>query len=400
MKISINEELNYMKYLFGYQKGRVISEQYKPQLNKDGCEKEYYRDCTTGECTPIPPNTKITYSQKNYESMTKIYGKIEKYNQEYEKKTSEALRVGWNNYLSEDRIMTDYDTGSKSPKYYTYTDFNDYKRKYEQGNFPSIPKIPINKPAIDWIKKRPNFSAWERNYLKMKGEQHLWNSYYALPKTGYDIMDEAFNNPKDKIKNQEILIPLIDKIFEAHPGLLGRNDIADVYLHFKTPPNVILGCVSGSTSSSGTTKPPVGPPPPPPPPPPPIKPPEPIEDPKPIEDPEPTVNPNYPEYSLQYKKKKYLDVKLPKNKVKSVFDRGVLKTPGRFKISEKNPKEIARYVKYYEGYDDNEGNHISGEIEKAQQQNRQIRFLDPVSDEDELAQQRYKEEYAEYKKTK
>jgi hypothetical protein len=142
-------------------------------------------------------------------------------------------------------------------------------------------------------------------------------------------------------------------------------------------------------------EPPIGPPPPP------IEDPKPpIKEPDPIKDPEPTVNPNYPEYSLQYKKKKYLDVKLPKNKVKSVFDRGVLNTPGRFKISEKDPKEIARYVKYYEGYDDNEGNHIPGEIEKAQQQNRQIRFLDPVSDEDELAQQGYKEDYAEYKKIK
>ena len=100
MKISINEELNYMKYLFGYQKGRVISEQYNPQLNKDGCEKGYYRDCTTGECTPIPPNTKITYSQKNYDSMTKIYGKIEKYNQEYEKKNKRGSPI-WVEYLFE-----------------------------------------------------------------------------------------------------------------------------------------------------------------------------------------------------------------------------------------------------------------------------------------------------------
>ena len=166
MKISINEELNYMKYLFGYQKGRVISEQYKPQLNKDGCEKGYYRDCTTGECTLIPPNTKITYSQKNYDSMTKIYGKIEKYNQEYEKKTNELLRFGWSVELQRD-VLIDSDTGSKSPKYYTYTDFNDYKRKYEQGNFPAIPKSPINKPVIDWFKKRLNPSAWEKEFFKL-----------------------------------------------------------------------------------------------------------------------------------------------------------------------------------------------------------------------------------------
>ena len=76
MKISINEELNYMKYLFGYQKGRVISEQYKPQLNPDGCENGYYKDCTTKLCTPIPKNTKIVYSQEELEITNEAYSKI------------------------------------------------------------------------------------------------------------------------------------------------------------------------------------------------------------------------------------------------------------------------------------------------------------------------------------
>ena len=135
MKIPINEELNYMKYLFGYQKGRVISEQYKPQLNPDGCEKGYYKDCTTKLCTPIPPNTKITYSQKNYDSMTKIYGKIEKYNQYYKKQKNEEIQWEWDVYLRRDLLsrLVGEPPGLKvvtSPyNYHTYTDFNDFKKK-------------------------------------------------------------------------------------------------------------------------------------------------------------------------------------------------------------------------------------------------------------------------------
>jgi len=301
MKIPINEELNYMKYLFGYQKGRVISEQYKPQLNPDGCEKGYYKDCTTKLCTPIPKNTKIVYTQKDFDKYKKILDISKKRNVDAEK----------------------------------------YIKKWELEKF-------------DWLN---------------------W------------VITDLSGNDKVYNKNADINLGLIKKQYWHNSDGWGTV----TYKIF----NLILACIetpvpisATTVSSSGTTEPPVGPPPPP------------IEDPKPIEVPKPTVNPNYPEYSLQYKKKKYLDVKLPKNKLKSVFDRGVLNTPGRFKISEKDPKEIARYVKYYEGYDDDQGNHIPGEIEKAQQQNRQIKFLDPVSDEDELAQQSYKEDYAEYKKIK
>lgn len=301
MKTSINEELNYMKYLFGYQKGRVISEQYNPQLTKDGCEKEYYRDCTTKLCVVIPKNTKVVYTQEDFNKYKKILDISKKRNVDAEK----------------------------------------YIKKWELEKY----------DKLEWV------------ITDLSGNDKVYN------------------------KNADINLGLIKKQYWHNGDGWGTV----TYKIF----NLILACIetpvpisATTVSSSGTTEPPVGPPPPP------------IEDPKPIEVPKPTVNPNYPEYSLQYKKKKYLDVKLPKNKLKSVFDRGVLNTPGRFKISEKDPKEIARYVKYYEGYDDDQGNHIPGEIEKAQQQNRQIRFLDPVSDEDELAQQSYKEDYAEYKKIK
>ncbi len=67
MKV-INEELNYIKYLFAYQRGKVISEQKTPPtLEKDGCEKGFYRDCTTKECVEKPKNTIVVYTQEDFD---------------------------------------------------------------------------------------------------------------------------------------------------------------------------------------------------------------------------------------------------------------------------------------------------------------------------------------------
>ncbi len=72
MKNIVNEELNYMKYLFGYQRGKVISEQpTKLDLEKDGCEKGFYRNCTTKECIKKPKNTIVVYSQEDFDKYKK-----------------------------------------------------------------------------------------------------------------------------------------------------------------------------------------------------------------------------------------------------------------------------------------------------------------------------------------
>ena len=68
MKNIVNEELNYMKYLFDYQRGKVISEQTTNKvLEKDGCEKGFYRDCTTKTCVKTPKASVIVYSQEEFE---------------------------------------------------------------------------------------------------------------------------------------------------------------------------------------------------------------------------------------------------------------------------------------------------------------------------------------------
>jgi hypothetical protein len=80
MKV-INEELNYIKYLFAYQRGKVISEQKTPPtLEKDGCEKGFYRDCTTKECVEKPKNTIVVYTQEDFDKYKNAVGIAKKRN--------------------------------------------------------------------------------------------------------------------------------------------------------------------------------------------------------------------------------------------------------------------------------------------------------------------------------
>jgi hypothetical protein len=54
MKTQLNEELDSIKYLFGYQKGRVISEQNNVLLTEiDGQTKEEYLDCVQQFGDPV-----------------------------------------------------------------------------------------------------------------------------------------------------------------------------------------------------------------------------------------------------------------------------------------------------------------------------------------------------------
>ena len=53
-----------------------------------------------------------------------------------------------------------------------------------------------------------------------------------------------------------------------------------------------------------------------------------------------------------------------------------------------------------EGYEDEDGNHIPGEIEKAEQEGRQINFEGHSSIKDKKAQETYNKEYDEYENLK
>lgn len=97
-----------------------------------------------------------------------------------------------------------------------------------------------------------------------------------------------------------------------------------------------------------------------------------------------------------------LDIKLPKRKIARWFDRGVIDSKGHIRPGEKEiTRPIASLVQrstgydpeYMEGYTDDEGNYIPGEIEKAQEEGRRINFKGASSLRDLREQKRYNEEY-------
>jgi len=429
MKHIIKEELNYMKYLFGYQRGKVISEQTTPvKLNPDGCQKGYYRDCNTKQCTQIPANTKIAYTQQEYDFIKKTFTDVTKFNQDYEKQVNESQLEDWNYYLKSNRTEVYWDKNHKrqtSPKYYTYTDFNDFKRKLNKGEkYPKIPNIPQNKAVIDWINKSPSDEKkLMTEYLLLPRWQtykHLFNSLKEVmayreygatypwitpdhPLLLDNMGKEVYLDSWLKTKQGKLLSNLIDKVYVSYMGEV-RNG-GDLHLHFKTPPTVVLACPEG-TVTSGTTEPTPQPTPQPTPTPQPPPPPQPV-----VSTPlEPQSPDNYPSYQPHLPKRAIgYD---PVGKTISPFDnlQKSDKQYGRGKFHSRRTKSDGFYTKlskrmkdaekYYNGYYDDNGDYVEGEIEKAERNKRRIKFLEPLTKEDKLRQEIYNKEYNEYLKTK
>jgi hypothetical protein len=95
-------------------------------------------------------------------------------------------------------------------------------------------------------------------------------------------------------------------------------------------------------------------------------------------------------------------VKLPINPIKRLFDKGIPRTRGHIDIGEKEvtrpiPSLVQKATGYdrnfMEGYEDKEGNYFPGEIEKAEEEGRQINFKGASSLRDRKQQKKYNEEY-------
>ena len=63
-------------------------------------------------------------------------------------------------------------------------------------------------------------------------------------------------------------------------------------------------------------------------------------------------------------------------------------------------KKVEDIKNYMEGYEDEEGNYIPGEFEKAEQEGRQLQFKGNSSVADKKAQKNYNKEYDEYENLK
>lgn len=104
------------------------------------------------------------------------------------------------------------------------------------------------------------------------------------------------------------------------------------------------------------------------------------------EDQVPEYSPSYPENRIGYDKYNWYTTKsgLPKRQTN---------TGGFYPKYSKKVEEIKNYM---EGYDDEDGNYIPGEIEKAKEEGRQIKFKGNVSKDDKEAQEKYIQEYGDY----
>jgi hypothetical protein len=122
--------------------------------------------------------------------------------------------------------------------------------------------------------------------------------------------------------------------------------------------------------------------------------------PEPIEAPQYTLDP-YTADRLS------LDVKLPQNKIARLFDRGVIDSKGHIELGKKNKTRlIPRIVQkvtgydpaYFEGYEDEEGNFVPGELDYGNEVGGKMEFKGAASLKDLMNQQKYKKEYEEYDK--
>jgi hypothetical protein len=104
-----------------------------------------------------------------------------------------------------------------------------------------------------------------------------------------------------------------------------------------------------------------------------------------------------PEYSARYPENRIGYKKYNWNTTKSGLPKRQPNTGGFYKKANKKVEDIQNYM---EGYEDEDGNYIPGEIEKAEQEGRQIKFKGNVSKTDKKAQETYNKEYDEYENLK
>jgi hypothetical protein len=102
-----------------------------------------------------------------------------------------------------------------------------------------------------------------------------------------------------------------------------------------------------------------------------------------------------------------LDVKLPQNKIAALFDRGVIDSKGHIALGKRNKTRlIPRIVQkatgydpaYFEGYEDEEGNFVPGELDYGNATGSEIEFKGAASLRDLINQKKYEKEYEEYEK--
>ena len=115
------------------------------------------------------------------------------------------------------------------------------------------------------------------------------------------------------------------------------------------------------------------------------------------EDQVPEYSPSYPENRIGYDKYNWNSGKQVGMGTKWTLPKRQSNTGG---FNNKMSKKVEDIKNYMEGYEDEEGNYIPGEIEKAEQEGRQLQFKGNSSVADKKAQKNYNKEYDEYENLK
>ena len=271
MKV-ITEELNYIKYLFDYQRGKVISEQKTlPTLEKDGCEKGFYRDCKTKECIKKPKNTIVVYTQEDFDKKLNLYNYAKKYNsafnsfvkrfKDFLKKTPPTVSwieggsgEGWERGEGGSFGLTDV-----LPSRMNLTKHNGYERRFlspEEANQYTfwVDTDRVEKgyadssPIYQLIRIGENDKGYTPNQLKKKGHSFTGKYYYMYGYGGYI----SWFNPQLKELypilgcKEEPNIPTTKK--EEQPVLTKVTDITKATSILQIPKDFVL---SGSYYCNG-----------------------------------------------------------------------------------------------------------------------------------------------------
>ena len=323
-----------------------------------GCPDGQY--WTGSECKPIPPGTKIVYSQEELDKLN------------ISKKEQQKL---YNDYLLRERnhatinaaLRKKYGPQQSIPRF--YKTFNSIPRSgfspmMSIGSSSLIPNglgsgIPSMKETMMVFKNyKKLLDQLTIKPIGYKGHPNSGHFYPVYEKPSNYIL--GYNREEKKLEEEPIELPIID------PPLLENKDLGELQVHDYTLPDSIEA----------------------------------------------------PQYTLDPYTDDRLRLSVTPGKSRKVTKRGRLSGGQRYKHTEYKPtkdlefgkKEVTKPIaalvqkltgydpKYFEGYEDEEGNFVPGELDYGNATGSEMEFRGAASLRDYMNQQKYKKEYEEYDK--
>lgn len=323
-----------------------------------GCPDGQY--WTGSECKPIPPGTKIVYSQEELDKLN-----ISK--KEQQKLYNDYLLREKNHATINAALRKKYGPQQSKPQF--YKTFNSIPRSgfspmmsigssslIPNGLGPGIPSMKETmmvfknyKKLLDQLTIKP---------IGYKGHPGSGHFYPVYEKPSNYIL--GYNREEKELEEEPIELPIID------PPLLENKDLGELQVHDYSLPDSIEA----------------------------------------------------PQYTLDPYTDDRLRLSVTPGKSRRVTKSGRLSGGQRYKHTEYKPtkdlefgkKEVTKPIaalvqkltgydpKYFEGYEDEEGNFVPGELDYGNVTGSEMEFRGAASLRDYMNQQKYKKEYADYDK--